>query len=249
MMSSIRWRIESESEVDSTNDLVMERARRGEAEGLVISALSQRKGRGRRGRTWHSPPGGGLYFSVLLRPPVPAAETARMSLIAGVAVAEGLAESTGGTVGLKWPNDLRIGGKKTGGILCEYEKAGGPPPAVVIGIGLNLKSPPGGFPETLKARATSLEESGFRAADLESTMRLLLERLNDWHHQFLLSGFEPIRRRWEELCDHLGKNIELSLPDGPISGKTAGIDLEGRLLLEMPDGSVRPFDSGEVTET
>ncbi|MEE9240682.1 MAG: biotin--[acetyl-CoA-carboxylase] ligase [bacterium] len=248
MMSSIRWRIENESEVDSTNDLVLERARLGEPEGLVIIALSQRKGRGRLGRRWHSPPESGLYFSVLLRPSVQVEQTAMMSLIAGVAAAEGLAGFTERPVGLKWPNDLRIGGKKAGGILCEYEKSGGPPAAVAVGFGINLKPPPGGFPGNFRAQATSLEEAGGVGLDAGSTLRPLLERLGSWYRDFLSNGFEPVKRRWEALCDNLGDEVQLSLAGGPIRGKVAGIDMKGHLLLELPGGNVRAFDSGEVAE-
>ncbi len=246
-MSSVRWKIESESEVDSTNALVLERARLCAPEGLVISALSQTNGRGRLGRTWHSPPESGLYFSILLRPPVEVEQTALMSLIAGVAAAEGLADLTGVSVGLKWPNDLRIGGKKTGGILCEYEKSGGPPPAVVVGVGINLETPPGEFPEEFRARTTSLEEAG-AAIEADEALGAILERLDYWYREFLANGFEPVMRRWEALCDNLGGKITLSTANDAIEGKMVGIDMTGRLLLEPPGGDIRAFDSGEVLE-
>ncbi len=248
VMPSIQWRIENEPEVDSTNDLVLERARLGEPEGLVIGARSQRKGRGRLGKSWHSPPGCGLYFSALLRPSVPAERAALMSLIAGVAAAEGLASLSKIPVGLKWPNDLRIGGKKIGGILCEFENSGGPPPAVVVGIGVNLKAPPEGFPEDFRARATSLEAAGGGAVEADSALRQILERLDHWYGEFLANGFEPAMRRWEALCDNIGKEISLSTANDAIEGKVAGIDGKGHLLLESPDGSLRAFDSGEGTE-
>ena len=171
-----------------------------------------------------------------------------MSLIAGVAAAEGLASLSKVPVGLKWPNDLRIGGKKIGGILCEFENSGGPPPAVVVGIGVNLKAPPEGFPEEFRARATSLEEAGGGAAEAKSALRQILERLDHWYRESLANGFDPVLRRWEALCDNLGEIITLSTANDAFEGKMAGIDGEGRLLLESPDGSLRAFDSGEVTE-
>ena len=114
------WRVETIDEASSTNDLLSARARKGEAEGLVIQAISQTKGRGRRGRSWFSPPGSGLYFSALFRPHGETGISPVMTLLLGVAVAEGLREATGLRIGLKWPNDLRVDGKKIGGILCEY---------------------------------------------------------------------------------------------------------------------------------
>ena len=104
---TLSWRIETIDETDSTNDLVSARAREGEASGLVIRAISQTRGRGRRGRSWFSPPGSGLYFSVLLRQDGVPEIGSLMTLLLGVAAAEGLSESTGLRVGLKWPNDLR----------------------------------------------------------------------------------------------------------------------------------------------
>lgn len=233
--------------MNSTNALVLERARQCEPEGLVIRAHSQTKGRGRLGRSWHSPPESGLYFSILLRPLVEVEQTALMSLIAGVAAAEGLAHLTGAQVGLKWPNDLRIGEKKIGGILCEFEKTGGPPPAVVVGVGINLKTPPGGFPEEFRDRATSLEEAG-AAIEADDALRAVLDRLDHWYREFLANGFEPAKHRWEALCDNLGERITLSTANDAIEGKMAGIDMTGRLLLEPPGGDIRAFDSGEVTE-
>ena len=117
---TLNWRIETIEEASSTNDLVSARARQGEASGLVVRAISQTKGRGRQGRSWFSPPGGGLYFSALLRPDGEPGISSLLTLILGVAAAEGLREATGLRIGLKWPNDLRVDGKKIGGILCEY---------------------------------------------------------------------------------------------------------------------------------
>ena len=109
------WRIETIDEASSTNDLVSARARQGEASGLVVRAISQTKGRGRQGRSWFSPPGGGLYFSALLRPDGETEISSLLTLILGVAAAEGLREVTGLRIGLKWPNDLRVEGRKIGG--------------------------------------------------------------------------------------------------------------------------------------
>lgn len=246
-MPTIQWKIESENEVESTNILALKRARMGESEGLVIRALSQTNGRGRMGRKWFSPPGSGLYFSALLRPPVATDQTALISLIAGVAAAEGIADITRSSVGLKWPNDLRLGGKKTGGILCEYESAGGPSPAIVVGIGINLKIPPNGFPEEFGKRATSIEETG-TTVDGGETLHAILERLDYWYRGFLEDGFGDIRSRWEALCDNLGERIHLSAAGKSIEGKMVGIDHSGHMLLELPTGEVREFESGEVVE-
>ncbi|MFC1491492.1 biotin--[acetyl-CoA-carboxylase] ligase [Nitrospinota bacterium] len=245
---AVRWRPEKAGEVNSTNDLLLERARRGEAEGLAVWATSQRAGRGRMGRTWLSPPGCGLYFSALLRPPVPPEQKPLMSILAGAAIAEALAEIGGLPVGLKWPNDLRLDRNKVGGILCEYEPKGGPVAAVVVGVGINLRTPPGGYPEEIRGRAVSMEEAGCRIAGEEEMIEALLSRLGSWYRDFLTSGFEPLRRRWEELCDGIGRRVTLSLAGGRATGTVAGIDAAGHLLLEEASGSVRSIDAGEIAE-
>ncbi len=245
---ALAWRLEKVGRVDSTNDLVLKRARDGEREGLAIWAQSQRQGRGRRGRSWLSPPGCGLYFSVLLRPPLPGDHLALISLLAAVAMAEGLAEVGGLPVGVKWPNDLRLGDKKTGGILLEVESNGGRRPAVVAGVGVNLKTPPGGYPEAFAERVTSMEAVGCRLPEEGEIVGVLLDRLGYWYRELIDSGFERARRRWESLCGGIGRRAAVSVAEGRAEGTIAGIDAAGRLLLEEPGGNLLPVDSGEIIE-
>jgi BirA family biotin operon repressor/biotin-[acetyl-CoA-carboxylase] ligase len=246
---TLDWRVEWLEETASTNDLALERARRGEAEGLVIAARSQFRGRGRRGRAWHSPPGAGLYFSALLRPPKPPAEARLLTLLTGVAAAEGLSSLTGPPVGLKWPNDLRVHRKKLGGILCEYEPRGGSPPAVVAGVGVNLSGGEADFPAEIRGRATSLRLAGKAAPGADEVLSLLLRHLDFWYKVFLNTGFEPVRTRWMELCDNLGEEAAVSAEGEILRGKVAGIDGSGRLLLEGAGGCLLRAEAGEVIET
>ncbi len=242
------WRIEKLGEVGSTNDLLLERARLGEPEGLVLWAGAQTSGRGRRGRAWHSPPGRGLYFSALLRPALEPARLPAVGLVAGVAMAEGLAELAGRPVGLKWPNDLRLCGKKLGGILTEFEPKGGPPPAVVVGVGINLLTAPEEFPPDLRSRATSLKASGCPAPEPGEALHLLLRRLEFWYKEFRINGFGPAGRRWMELCDNRGKEVAVSAGEETRRGRVLGIDEAGRLLLEGAEGGTFAAEAGEVIE-
>ncbi|MBI3126330.1 MAG: biotin--[acetyl-CoA-carboxylase] ligase [Candidatus Tectomicrobia bacterium] len=243
------WRIEWLDEAGSTNDLLMERARRGEPEGAVVAARSQSRGRGRHGRAWHSPPGAGLYFSVLLRPPRPPEEARLLTLAAGVAAAEALSSLEGPPVGLKWPNDLRIGRRKLGGILCEYEPAGGPPPAVVAGMGINLSADEASFPPEFRERSTSLRLAGKAVPEAEDLLILLLRRIGFWYNVFIATGFEPIRKRWLEICDNLGEEAVVSAGGESLRGKIAGLDAKGRLLIEDGAGRLLRAEAGEVMET
>ncbi len=240
------WRVETIDEASSTNDLLSARAREGEAEGLVIQATSQTKGRGRRGRSWFSPPGSGLYFSALFRPNGETEISPVMTLLLGVAVAEGLREATGLCIGLKWPNDLRVKGRKIGGILCEYMSLPNQPPAVVAGVGLNLTTRETDFPPELRASASSIFLSGGRVPETEHLLHLLLRRIAFWYKEYESNGFPPIRNHWLRLCDHLEERISVRVGDEKFVGKNNGIDQTGRLLLEKPDGSIERINSGEV---
>ncbi len=243
---TLNWRVETVDETSSTNDLVSARARVGEPGGLVIRALSQTKGRGREGRSWFSPPGSGLYFSALLRPSGGTGISSLLTLILGVAAAEGLAEATGLRIGLKWPNDLRVNGKKIGGILCEYMSFPNQPPAVVAGLGINLTTREADFPPELRESASSVFLSGGEVPDAEQLLHLLLGRIAFWYKNYESSGFGAVREQWLRLCDNLGGQVSVHVADETLSGKNKGIDEAGRLLLEKPDGSIDRITSGEV---
>ena len=243
---TLNWRIETIDEASSTNDLVSARAREGEASGLVVRAISQTKGRGRQGRSWFSPPGGGLYFSALLRPDGEPGISSLLTLLLGVAAAEGLREATGLRIGLKWPNDLRVDGKKIGGILCEYISPPNQPPAVVAGLGINLTTQRGDFPPELRESASSVLLSGGRVPDAEHLLHLLLGRIDARLKEYETSGFGGIQSQWLRLCDNIGERISVRIGDEKCVGKNNGIDEAGCLLLEKPDGSIERINSGEV---
>jgi len=144
-------RVISVEETASTNTDLMRLAEAGEKEGLLLVANRQTGGRGRLGRSFFSPAGTGLYMSMLLRPGIPADRVTLLTPMAAVAVSEALEEICAVTTGIKWVNDVLLNGKKICGILTEASFKDQPrPEAVVVGIGLNLTAPPGGFPEELR---------------------------------------------------------------------------------------------------
>jgi len=246
---AISWRIENLGEVSSTSDIALERARLGEPEGLVIRAESQTKGRGRLGRSWLSPPGYGLYFSTLLRPPLPGDQLAVLSLVCALAIAEGLEETGGIPARLKWPNDIRLGEKKVGGILLDFESSGAAKPAVIVGFGLNLKSPPDGYPDEFASRTTSMEAAGCRLPQSEEILHTLLNRLRLRYQDFIESGFKPLRERWESHSDGIGRRFSFSIADAPLEGIMRGIDEAGRLILDTGEGNLHSVDTGEIIES
>jgi BirA family biotin operon repressor/biotin-[acetyl-CoA-carboxylase] ligase len=244
-MKRIGREIVHESEVASTNDVVAARAARGEAEGFVLVAGSQTAGRGRHGRTWHSPPGSGLYVSVLLKPPPGA--VGLLTLAGGVALCEAVRESTALAVEIKWPNDLLApGGKrKLAGILVESSASGSRVDYAVFGFGINVR--PGAYPAEIRDRATSLEEELGRPVDPSSVLSFALSALDRRYGDLLEGRADDVLARWLELAPGArGARVEWNVDGVLRAGTTAGIDAAGALLVRTPAGVDR-IVSGEVT--
>jgi BirA family transcriptional regulator, biotin operon repressor / biotin---[acetyl-CoA-carboxylase] ligase len=232
----------------STNTDLLARAASGAAEGLVLAAEEQDSGRGRLDRSWVTPPGTALAFSVLLRPSaIPAARHGWLPLIAGISVAAATRAVSGADARLKWPNDVLIGDGKLAGILAEA--AGG---AVVIGIGMNvLTSPgelpagPGGLPPTsLLAAGAPLPRD-----PRESVLTAILRGLGERYERFRANP-DPkgcgLLGEYRDLSATLGQDVRVELPGGAIlAGHAAGIDDDGRLLVNA-DGKEHAIAAGDV---
>jgi BirA family biotin operon repressor/biotin-[acetyl-CoA-carboxylase] ligase len=229
--------------IGSTNDELKRLAREGAAEGLVIRAARQTAGRGRRGRTWVSPPGN-LYSSILIRPQCSAAAAAQLGFVAALGVAGAIGElAPRVTLRCKWPNDLLANGKKVCGILLETEMvAGGIPAFVVLGIGVNLASSPHDTPY----EATSLAEEGAQGIKpsmmLAAFIRHFAEGLALWRE----SGFAPIREAWLARAAGLGEPIQVRLERDTLEGRFVDLDDDGALLLGSASGGNRRIAAGEI---
>jgi BirA family transcriptional regulator, biotin operon repressor / biotin---[acetyl-CoA-carboxylase] ligase len=246
-------------EVPSTNSLASELAESGAPEGTVVIAHAQTRGRGRLGRAWHSPPGTGLYVSMVLRPAAfvrpGAPDVALLTLGAGVGVAEGIASATGFVPALKWPNDLvterlgpdgRRGFRKLGGILAEASVSGSELAYVVVGLGINLVTP--AAPD-LRNQATSIEEELGRPIDGEALLGAVLLTLADAMLDLRRGRTVSVLERWRALSPSAsGRGVEWQGPDGLVRGTTAGIDASGALLIEQA-GRRRAVGAGEVRWT
>ena len=226
------------STVGSTNDAAAALA----TEGRVVVADEQTAGRGRRGRTWFSPPGSGLYVSVVLAPGRARADSRRATMLltiaAGVALAEGVQACSGLRVDLKWPNDLYASGRKLAGILAEATHD-----VVVLGYGINLTE--AAYPADLRDRVTSLDAESSaidRGRVLAETLAALARRYSD-----LLEGrFDAILDAWRERAPAAsGARVTWPAAGGPRSGVTAGVDGDGALLVRTRDGLER-IVGGEV---
>ncbi|HWF83380.1 MAG TPA: biotin--[acetyl-CoA-carboxylase] ligase [Vicinamibacterales bacterium] len=241
--------------IGSTNDVAGALAtRRGDVEGAVVLADEQTAGRGRRGHVWHSPPGSGLYVSVILGPGGarvdPDRATMLVTLMAGVALVEGIEAATGLRPDLKWPNDLLVGGRKLAGILSEGVGSGthaspSRVSSVIVGYGINIAQT--AYPPDVAARATSLETELGRAVDRTLVFAQTLASLAARYDDLLAGRFDAILDAWRRLAPAAaGARVTWASATGSQSGVTAGIDDRGALLVRIGDRIERVV-AGEVT--
>ncbi|MGQ9688381.1 MAG: biotin--[acetyl-CoA-carboxylase] ligase [Desulfobaccales bacterium] len=229
----------------STNDMAKALGGRGEPEGTLVVAETQTAGRGRVGRHWHSPPGMGIYASLLLRPPLPPLELPQITLATAVSMVRALRRSVGVTPGIKWPNDLILNGKKLGGILTEMETDSDQMRYLVVGLGLNVNTPE--FPPELADTATSLFLEKGRPFSRLPILRAWLEEFEVIHERFLARGFPEILAEWKQHSVTLGKVVAVRQGMRQIEGLALEVADDGALLLETALGEMVKVTSGEIT--
>ena len=230
--------------VGSTNARALEAARSGDPGPLWITADQQTEGRGRRGRSWDSPPGN-LYASLLVVEPSPVEHLSNLPLVVAVGVADGIARLDGidpSAVRIKWPNDVLLGDAKCVGILIESERLVGGLNAVVIGCGVNLENAPQGqaYP------VTSLRKAGAKGG-IESVFDALAggveAALRRWDRG---RGFDDLRQEWIARSKGIGEPCTVNLSDRSVSGRFVQLDEAGRLVLETADGRREVFSAGDL---
>ena len=233
-------------EIDSSNSELMRRCRSGQAEPVLLVAEQQSAGRGRLGRSWHSPPGSSLTFSLGL--PLAPGDWAGLSLAVGVSVAESLVALGASRIGLKWPNDLWLGQAKLGGILIETAALSGPQRYAVIGVGLNIREPEPGWrpPQAEAAAAPAVAPAWLRAVAAVSATQVLgalAPALVRDVLQFEKQGWSAFAQRFARLDLLQGRKVGLS--DGRV-GQACGVTASGALRLQTAAGLVE-VASGEVS--
>lgn len=241
---SLAFRIEQVAETDSTNEACRLRALAGEPAGLVIRSDRQSAGRGRRGRSWSSPPGN-LYASLLLRPRRPVAEAAALGFAAVIAVGDAVEAllSPSAAVRHKWPNDLLVNGRKVSGVLLETQAgAGGRPDFLVLGIGVNLT----GHPADTPYPATDLKAEGAGLIVPQSLLERLLAAFGPLYELWEAAGFGALLPVWRRRAAGWGERIEVRLEHETVSGIFKDLGADGTLLLALPDGSERRISAGDV---
>lgn len=217
--------------VSSTNDLAARAAHSEANAGLVVLAEEQTAGRGRRGRSWTAPPRSSILMSALLFPPPALADPAWLTALAAVAVAEVVSEWTGAAAAIKWPNDVRVEGRKIAGILVECGDG------AVVGIGVNGNVEPDDFPADLRGAATSLGTLVGGRVDRSEFVRDLIRRLDALYDGSLRGGVGVVGSAWRDRSEHLGRDVAVVTPTGPVSGRLDDLDLREGLRLTLADGS------------
>ncbi len=234
-------------EVDSTNDELKRRAMAGAVTGLAVTADSQTGGKGRRGRSFQSLAGQGLYLSVLLRPQAPLEQVSQLTAWTAVAVCKAIENTSGVAASIKWPNDVLVEGKKLCGILTELgvEAETGSLSYVVVGMGTNLTQTEADFGPELAPVATSLALQGAQVTRRELAAALLdeLEAMNAAFPHDRADYLAEYRRR----CVTLGREVRLVRPDGETSAKALDIDDSFALRVRLEGGREETVSSGEVS--
>jgi len=232
------------SSVGSTNEVLKELAVQGAPEGTLVIADEQTAGRGRLGRKWLAPPVTSLLLSLLFRPNLAPSQAQRLTMTCSLAIANAIEGLTGLSVGLKWPNDIFICGKKAGGILTESGMTGGCLDYVVVGVGLNVNLAVSALPE-LSGIATSLsQELGREVSRLELLWRIL-EGI-EARYGSLRSGESP-HEEWVARLINLGRQVQVTTSQGVLVGWAEGVDADGALILRDPDGQRERILAGDVT--
>ena len=240
---SSRYHLVSFERLDSTNEEACRLAREGAREFTIVCAREQTAGRGRRNRGWVSPPGN-LYLSLILRPEKPLTETVQLSFVAAVALGETLDPfiPEGVDISYKWPNDVFLAGRKAAGILLESSSRRDRVKWLVLGLGLNLKSPP----QDVSTPATSLKAvgaAGVTAMDMLERFCFCFEKCyTRWQEE----GFPSLREAWLSRAQGLGGPIEVELEKERLSGTFLDLDASGALVLGQGGGVTRIITAGDV---
>lgn len=229
-------------EIASTNDEAYRLAEKGAAEGTIVLAECQTKGKGRVGRKWSSPKGGGIYLSLILRPDAETDEIPSITLIAASAVVKVIRKECSLEAVVKWPNDVFVGGKKVCGILTEMKAQPDSVEFLVLGIGININTPAGKLPP----EGTSLAVQASRTFDRTVLLRSLLEALERDYRKFSSSGFMPLRDECKAFSLVLGEHVNITEHHKKIEGRAVDIDEKGALIVRTTAGAIKRVFSGDV---
>jgi BirA family transcriptional regulator, biotin operon repressor / biotin---[acetyl-CoA-carboxylase] ligase len=233
--------------VDSTNRVALELGHAGEPHGVLVVAEEQTAGRGRAGRSWVSEKSAGIYMSLLLRPQLMPAQAPVLTMAAGLAVRDAIAEVAAVEPDIRWPNDVLVGGKKLCGILTEMYAEPDRVKFVICGIGINVNQSK--MPDALAKIGTSLRiETGRTHSRVDIVVRLL-RRFETYYNQLVRQGPAPIITRFSEVSSFAkGKRVRVTTGTESFVGVTAGLDAGGLLLVKRDSGSTETILAADIAE-
>lgn len=233
-------------EVDSTNTAAKKAAENGAVHGTLVVSERQTGGKGRRGRAWDSPRGTGIFMTLILRPNMAPVHASMLTLVAALAVADGIRECTGAESLIKWPNDIVMSGKKVCGILTEMSADPDCINYVAVGIGINVNMEE--FPEEIRGVAASIFTETGKKTKRSLLISAVMAAFERYYEVFMkTTDMSGLLEDYNGKLANCGRTVRVLDPAGEYSGTAIGIDREGELLVEMEDTTVRRVLSGEVS--
>ena len=238
--------------IDSTNIRAKQEAEQGAESGLLVVADKQTAGRGRRGRGWESPSGINIYYTLLLKPDFAADCAPMLTLVMALAVAKGIRQTLrldseeAAKVGIKWPNDIVVDGKKVCGILTEMSMEQSYIQHIVIGVGINVRKQE--FPEEIRDRAAAIDEQcGFRISRSQLIADIMEAFEEDYAIFLQTHDLKGLRASYTKLLVNQDREVCVLDPKGEYRGIARGINDQGELLVERQDGNIQEVYAGEVS--
>lgn len=239
-------RVYAYQSVQSTNIIAAQLAEAKAPDGAIVVAESQSKGRGRLGRSWHSPEKKGIYLSIILYPDIEPAAAPGLSVMTAVSLAGTITGYVTKDVNIKWPNDCLIDGRKTAGILTELSADRGKTNHVIVGVGINVNHARRDFPPEIVKTATSVGREAKREIRRVELLQKFLSQFEKDYLKFRKGGLKGLRKQIVAYSNLIGKQVRLDMSGQIISGTVTDIDDYGNLVLITPAGP-RRFNAGEVT--
>lgn len=236
--------LEVHERIDSTNARAVALARSGAPDGTLVLAEWQHEGRGRLGRRWFSPPGSSLLMSLVLRPCLAPRQAQRATMICSLAAVEAIAQVTGLTAQLKWPNDITVGDRKLGGVLTELGLEGRQLTYVVVGMGLNVDLDVSALPEIMAPATSLLKELGHRVSRVDLLIAVLREV--EVRYDRLAAGWSP-HSEWRDHLATLGQRVQVRSCGSLVEGTAEDVDADGALLVRTDRGELRSVVVGDAT--
>ncbi len=229
--------------VTSTQDIAHELAHNGAANGTVVIANEQTKGRGRMQRTWHSQPDDGIWMSVILRPDIPPHQASQLTLFTAISIVETLQQFFDLPFKIKWPNDIFVEDKKIAGILTEMKGELDTIDYMIVGIGINVNQSMNDFSEELQQKASSLAIESNKHTDRLPLVQQLLRCFETSYDTYQQRGFALIKEKWLNYAYKLGESVQIKMPNKEFQGRICGISDDGALLVQYIGEDIKIYSA------